>query len=211
MRRRWSLHRNRHEFHIAGTTRGRIGPRYPLNPTPPHRRSEARPVRAFSFSDTCDPCTPPRCLNLQARGPWTVDRGSFSSIRCPDTQRSTTRSTREPRIWTDPPRSDASWRKISERSRAVKSTGQLQGNYKTRTRLDIIPCYQWPKDRITRPRAPRISGQIAQFRGKSTGIRRPRPPCRPAGAWAMFLTNSCYKNDIGYNYAIISYFRGPDP
>jgi len=101
----------------------------------------------------------------------------------------------------------SSWRT----NRAVKSTGQLQGNYKTRTRLDIIPCYQWPKDRITRPRAPRISGQIAQFRGKSTGIRRPRPPCRPAGAWAMFLTNSCYKNDIGYNYAIISYFRGPDP
>jgi len=26
-------------------------------------------------------------------------------------------------IWTEPPRSDASWRKILERSRAVKSTG----------------------------------------------------------------------------------------
>ena len=60
-------------------------------------------------------------------------------------------------------------------------------------------------------RVPPISGQTARFKPKSTAIRRPRTPCRPAGAWAMFLTNSCYKNDIGYNYAIISYFRGPDP
>ena len=128
------------------------------------------------------------------------------------------------------------WRKILERSALPKSTGavlerqitaaaaaagapiataagtgQLQGDYKTQTRLDNIPCYQWSKDRITRPRVPQISGQTAQFRGKSTGIRRPRTPCRPAGAWAMFLTNSCHKNDMGYNYVIAGLFRGPDP
>ena len=51
-------------------------------------------------------------------------------------------------------------------------------------------------------RVPRISGQTAQFQPKSTAIRRPRTPCRPAGAWAMFLTNSCHKNDMGYNYVI---------
>ena len=168
--------------------------------------------------------------------PWTVGYGSFWSIRCPDTRRSTTRWTTEPPIRPDPPRSDASWRKISERSRAVKSTGttferqltaaaaaaggpiataagtgQLQGDHETRTRIDNIVCYQWPKDRLTRSRVPPISGQTAQFRGKSTGIRRPRTPCRPAGAWAMFLTNSCHKNDMGYNYVIAGLFRGPDP
>ena len=62
-------------------------------------------VRAFSFSDTCDPRTPPRCLNLWVRGSRFEVRGSIWSIRCPDTRQSTTRWTREPLIWTDPPRS----------------------------------------------------------------------------------------------------------
>ena len=182
------------------------------------------------------PPHPAPLLKPMARDPRPVEYGSIWWTSCPDTRQSTTSSTTEPPIWTDPPRSDASWRKISERSRAVKSTGstlerqitaaaaaagapiataagtgQLQHDYETRTRLDNIPCYQWSKDRITRPRVPQISGQTAQFRGKSTGIRRPRTPCRPAGAWAMFLTNSCHKNDMGYNYVIAGLFRGPDP
>ena len=60
-------------------------------------------------------------------------------------------------------------------------------------------------------RVPRISGHFTKVSTNMLAIHRPRTPCRPAGAWAMFLTNSCYKNDIGYNYAIISYFRVPEP
>ncbi len=192
-------------------------------------------MRAFSFSDTCDPRTPPLGLNLPDRDPRPKVRGSRfevqsgrSRAQIPDERK---RGGRESRgsgpIRPDPPRSDASWRKISERSRAVKSTGttferqltaaaaaaggrcrrdydatQLQHDHETRTRIDNIPCYQCPKDRLTRPRVPRISGQSARFKPKSTAIRRPRTPCRPAGAWAMFLTNSCHKNDMGYNYVI---------
>jgi len=147
-------------------------------------------VRAFSFSDTCDPRTPPLGLNLRARGPWTVKYGSFWSIRCPDTRRSTTRSTREPPIWTDPPRSapirrqlavnigaqrppqihrtDAralnncmscsswrSWRTNRHGCAPISRAKQLQGDHETRTRIDNIACYQWPKDRITRLGSPR--------------------------------------------------------
>ena len=149
------------------------------------------------------PPHPAPLLKPTDRGPWTVGYGSFWSIRCPDTRRSTTRSTREPLIWTDPPRSDASWRKISERSRAVKSTGS--------TLERQITAAAAAAGGPIATRVPPISGQSAQFRGKSTAIRRPRTPCRPAVAWAMFLTNSCHKNDMGYNYVIAGLFRGPDP
>jgi len=103
------------------------------------------------------------------------------------------------------------WRTNRHGCAPIFCAKQLQHDYETRTRIDNIACYQCPKDRITRPRVPRISGQTARFKPKTTAIRRPRPPCRPAVAWAMFLTNSCHKNDMGYNYVITGLFRGPDP
>ena len=165
-------------------------------------------MRAFSFSDTCDPRTPPHCLNLQARGPWTVKYGSMWSIRCPDTRRSTTRWTREPWIWTDPPRSGQSGSRISMRSRAVKSTGptlerqltaaagaaggpiataagtgQLQEDHKTRARIDNIACYQWPKDRLTRLGSPRYRVKPPSFEANrpESADRAPRADLRGLG------------------------------
>jgi len=92
----------------------------PNTTTPTIRPAQCGP---FLLVTHATPRTPPRGLNLWARDPRPVEYGSIWSIRCPDTRQSTTRWTREPPIWTDPPRSDASWRNISERSRAVKSTG----------------------------------------------------------------------------------------
>ena len=160
---------------------------------------------------------PPRPSHRGARtygpaieGPRTVENDSLPSIWCPDTQREKTRCTREPLIWTDPPRSDASWRRISNQSRRQPRTATAGGsqNPVQDRQYRMLSMAKRPHNAT---RVPPISGQTAQFQPKSTAIRRPRTPCRPAGAWAMFLTNSCYKNDIGYNYAIISYFRVPEP
>jgi hypothetical protein len=195
--------------------------------------------RLFFISDTCDPRTPPLGLNLPTmnRGPWDMVRSGRSGAQIPsDRQRDGRQRRGSGPIRPDPVdlaenigaqrppqihRTDvrapnncsscSSWRTNRHGCAPIFRARQPQHDHETRTRIDNIVCYQWPKDRLTRPRVPPISGQTAQFRGKSTGIRRPRTPCRPAGAWAMFLTNSCHKNDMGYNYVIAGLFRGPDP
>ena len=43
-----------------------------------------------------------------------------------------------------------SWRNNRDGSASISRAGQPQGDHKTRSRIDNIPCYQWPKDRITR-------------------------------------------------------------
>jgi len=42
------------------------------------------------------------------------------------------------------------WRHNRDGSAPISRAGQPQGDHKTRSRIDIIACYQWPKDRITR-------------------------------------------------------------
>ena len=104
-----------------------------------------------------------------------------------------------------------SWRKISERSRAVKSTGavferqltapaaaaaaaggrsrrdydarQLQGDHETRARIDIISCFQWAKDRITRLGSPRYRVNPPSFNPNrpESADRAPRADLRGLG------------------------------
>jgi len=54
-----------------------------------------------------------------------------------------------------------SWRTNRHGCAPISRAKQLQHDHETRTRIDNIACYQWPKDRLTRPRGPSISGQSA--------------------------------------------------
>ena len=108
--------------------------------------------------------------------------------------------------------SDASWRRIWERSRSPKFTGptferqltapaaaagatiataagppQPQGDHKTRSRIDNIACYQWAKDRITRLGSPRYRvnpPRLNPNRPKSAD-RAPRADLRGLGPCSL--------------------------
>ena len=70
---------------------------------------------------------------------------------------------------------------------------------------DLAPYYAMKSTAVSRLTRPRVPGQLRRFTKVLTNmlaIRRPRTPCRPAEAWAMFLTNDCYKFDMKYNYVI---------
>ena len=80
-----------------------------------------------------------------------------------------------------------SWRNNRDGSASISRAGQPQGDHKTRSRIDNIPCYQWPKDRITRLGSLGYRVKSPSFRCNviTSAARAPRADLRGLGPCSL--------------------------
>ena len=142
-------------------------------------------ARAFLHSETCTP--PPLGRTTRVMGPRSATHGRW--FPCIDPV----------------PRYPAIGYEIDDRAATATGSGRLDHDpvasaglptYKRVAKVPgKIPIPIQTRPAIRRPcnhNATRYPRQLRHFTDIPTNMlanRRPRPPCRPAGAWAMFLTN----------------------